>query len=143
MPLRAIAIAGASLLLLAIAWCALSSSPNMREMWWIPNGVGAWADRNPNLRNFPAFALLAATIYLLVSAFPPSDVRHPLGLGAFAAFAASALGVLLEAVQLVLPTRTASWADVGWTVAGSAAGGFVSALLVLLTRKALTRTNSP
>ena len=37
----------------------------MREMWWIPDGLGEWADRNGNFRNFPVFAALAALLFLV------------------------------------------------------------------------------
>ena len=39
-------------------------APPMREMWWIPDWVGEWADRNGNFRNFPVFAVFAALLFL-------------------------------------------------------------------------------
>ena len=55
----------AATLLLAILICSLTPSPNMREMWWIPDWLGTWADRNGNLRNFPVFAAFSAVLFLV------------------------------------------------------------------------------
>jgi hypothetical protein len=54
MPLRFFAIAAAIILLAAIAICSLAPSPNMREMWWIPDWLGTWADRNGNFLQLPS-----------------------------------------------------------------------------------------
>ena len=124
----------AGLLLLAIATCSLAPSPNMREMAWIPGWIGEWADRNPNFRNMPVFAALAALLFLVFSVLPssfysslklkfqPFSFRTALR----AAVCASALGVLLEALQLLLPHRWADWRDVFWSVVGAFAGAFVA-----------------
>lgn len=56
-------------LLAAIVVCSLTPSPNMREMWWIPDWLGTWADRNGNFRNFPVFAALAALLFFVLRFF--------------------------------------------------------------------------
>jgi putative exporter of polyketide antibiotics len=54
MPLRFLVIAAAIILLAAIAICSLAPSPNMREMAWIPQWLGEWADRNGNFLQLPS-----------------------------------------------------------------------------------------
>jgi len=124
-------------LLAAIATCSLAPSPNMREMAWIPQWLGEWADRNPNFRNFPVFAALAALLFLVFSVLPssfysslklkfqPFSFRTALR----AAVCASALGILLEVAQLFLPHRWADWRDVFWSVAGAFAGALVALII--------------
>ena len=63
--LKFVCIALTLALLVAIVVCSLTSSPNMREMWWIPDWLGTWADRNGNFRNFPVFAAFAALLFLV------------------------------------------------------------------------------
>ena len=63
--LKFVCIALTLALLAAIVVCSLTSSPNMREMWWIPDGLGEWADRNGNFRNFPVLAALAALLFFV------------------------------------------------------------------------------
>jgi hypothetical protein len=118
-------------LLAAIATCSLAPSPNMREMAWIPHWLGEWADRNPNFRNFPVFAALAALLFLVFSVLPssfysslklkfqPFSFRTALR----AAVCASALGALLEVAQLLfLSNRHFDWADIFWMTSGAFVG---------------------
>jgi VanZ family protein len=46
-----------------------------------------------------------------------------------AAVCAGALGVLLEALQLLLPHRWADWRDVFWSVAGALTGALVALII--------------
>jgi len=77
----------AATLLLAILICALTPSPNMREMWWIPGWLGEWADRNGNFRNFPVFAALAALLFFVFTFYQPLVTRYGRWRIAFGAFA--------------------------------------------------------
>jgi len=157
MALRCSAIAAAIILLAAIATCSLSPSPHMRELPFIPTWLGTWADANPNLRNFPVFAAFAALLFSVFSAFklqtadcrpntatPTSDIASHSGLklkfqplpfrtALRAAVCASALGVLLEVAQLLLPHRWADWRDVLWSVTGAFAGAGAAMLLSSLS----------
>ena len=134
MALRFLVIAAAIILLAAIAICSLTSSPNMREMWWIPDWLGTWADRNGNFRNFPVFAAFAALLFFVLSLSPlkhwSSELPNhfPLRL-AFGAFLATALlGTSLEVAQLLfLANRHFDWADIGWSTSGALVGATVAA----------------
>jgi len=126
-------------LLLAILTCALAPSSNMREMWWIPQWLGEWADKNPNFRNMPVFAAFTFVLFFVWSSFRPSNrtseaPKHCLVRLAFGVFVATALlGILLEVLQLLLPNRWADWRDVCWSVSGAFAGAlaayFISGIL--------------
>jgi VanZ family protein len=121
-------------LLAAILICALASSPNMREMAWIPGWIGEWADRNPNFRNMPVFAALSALLFFVVTLYQPLVTRHGRWRLAFGAFVATGLlGVLLEALQLLLPHRWADWVDVFWSVAGAFFGALVAWIVARLS----------
>ena len=124
----------------------------MREMWWIPDWLGTWADRNGNFRNFPVFAALAALLFLVFntchavaaprvggfvfSALPSSFYSSlklkfqplPLRTALRAAVCVSALGVALEALQLLLPNRHADPMDLLWMTLGAFAGAFGAGL---------------
>jgi len=151
MPLRFFAIAAAIILLAAIAICSLAPSPNMREMWWIPEWLGAWADRHGNFRNFPVFAALAALLFLVFSLLPasfysslklkfqPFSFRTALR----AAVCASALGIALEVAQLLLPNRHADPMDLLWMTLGASTGAFGSAYIFKLFAPSLPATSNP
>jgi glycopeptide antibiotics resistance protein len=115
-------------LLAAILICALASSPNMREMWWIPEWVGDWADRNGNFRNMPVFAVFTALLFFVFSAFRLPTANRILPTALRAAVCASALGVALEALQLLLPNRHADPMDLLWMTLGASVGAFGAAL---------------
>ncbi|MFM8886826.1 MAG: VanZ family protein [Chthoniobacterales bacterium] len=140
MLLRFLMIAAAIILLAAIATCALSPSSYMTEISFIPTWLGTWADANPNFRNFPVFAALAALLFFVFSLLPSafySSVKlkfQPFGLQTAlrAAVCASALGVLLEAAQLLLPGRWADPVDVMWMTLGAFAGALITLLLTFL-----------
>jgi hypothetical protein len=140
-PIACFALAG---LFSAIVVCSLAPSPNMREIWWIPEWVGEWADRNGNFRNMPVFAVFAALLFLVFSVLPsslysslklkfqPFSFRTALR----AAVCTSALGVLLEVAQLLLPNRHADPMDLLWMTLGAFVGAFSagSVSMLLLSR---------
>jgi hypothetical protein len=132
--LRLGVICGSVLLVAAVAYCALTGSPYMNLVPWIPGFVGDWADRNPDFRNFPAFSLLSCTIVIAVVC-----VRgHLQGLWRTALVCAAGtavFGTLLEFAQVILPNRAASCPDVIWSVLGAFAGGFTALLLLVLLRE--------
>lgn len=117
-------------LLLAILFCALAPSPNMREMWWIPGWLGEWADRHGNFRNFPVFATFATVLVCAVTAHAPPVTRYGWLRLAFGAFITTALlGILLEAAQLFLPHRWADPIDIVWSLLGAFVGAAVACLV--------------
>ena len=45
------------LILAAIVWLTLETSPRMTAVPWIPRFIARWADAEPTFRNFPPYAL--------------------------------------------------------------------------------------
>lgn len=111
MALRFLVIAAATALLAAIATCSLAPSPNMREMWWIPD----WADRNGNFRNFPVFAVFAALLLFVFRSFQLKTVN----------------------CSLITALPCTARADIGW----STYGAFVGAALAAACFRLLTTAN--
>lgn len=99
--------AAAGLAVCVIVYLALRPSPWMGDLSWIPRWLAEWADRNGNLRNLPAFALLALCLF------------WPLGIWRGAALA-SLLAISLETAQIFVEGRSFDWADIGWSLAGVA-----------------------
>lgn len=122
----------AATLLLAILICSLAPSPNMREMWWIPDWVGEWADRNGNFRNFPVFAVFSALLFFVLRPFQLNTVNRTQNTALGAALCASAFGVLLEVAQLFLSNRHFDLADIGWSTGGALVGVATAASITLL-----------
>lgn len=132
----------------------------MREMWWIPAWLGEWADRNGNFRNMPVFALFSALLFLVfntchalaaprVGGFVFRFFRLPtadrtLNTALRAAVCASALGVALEVLQLLLPGRWADPMDVMWMTLGAFVGAFSAGSVSLLcsSRSGVLRLNT-
>lgn len=75
----------------------------MGNIWWIPSVIGEWCDLHGQLRNVPAFFLLAIPFLIALRRFP-QPFAAMLALGFLAAF--------VETVQLVLPLRRSEWEDV-------------------------------
>ena len=67
------------LLLAAIVWVTLETSPQMTTVSWIPKFVSRWADAEPTFRNFPPYAL--ATLLSTLTALTYADYflffQHP------------------------------------------------------------------
>src|SRR5688572_29283747 len=53
-------------LLVAVAYLALRSSPNMQEIGWLPRELTGWADRHGHLRHGAGFALLSMVALTLL-----------------------------------------------------------------------------
>jgi VanZ family protein len=137
MALRFLVIAAAIISLAAIAICALAPSAYMSEIPFIPTWLGTWADANPNFRNFPVFAMFAALLFLALRFFQLPTENRTLNTALRAAVCASALGLLLEALQLLLPGRHADPMDVLWSAFGAFVGASAAALFMgLRTRSA-------
>lgn len=143
---------GVLALLVAIAWASLAGSPFMQSIPWIPDFIAQWADRNPNFRNFPAFALLSAVTfaatYLLTSGLhfksqvsaltSKTSSFSPIFLALFCAGGVTLLAALLEAMQLALPNRSADWRDILYASLGSLTGSLIPALLLKLPRASVS-----
>lgn len=134
LSLRLFSLALTLALLAAIATCALAPSPNMREMVWIPQWLGEWADRNPNFRNFPVFAVFSGLLFFVFGVFRLNTATCKLKTALRAALCASALGVLLEVLQLLfLSNRHFDWADIGWSTSGAFVGAIFALFLSMLS----------
>lgn len=141
--LRIGVICGSVLLVAAVAYCGLTDSPYMNLVPWIPGFVGDWADRNPDFRNFPAFAgLCAASIFVAVGLRGRLD---RIGRTVIMCIAGTSLfGTALELAQFsLIPSRTASWMDVIWSCLGAAAGGVGSFLILLWAGGSTHKSPSP
>ena len=122
----------------------------MTELPFIPQWLGAWADRNPNFRNFPVFAALAFLLFFVCNSFrlqtancylptsnttsyPRLATRYGRWRIAFGAFLATALlGTSLEVAQILIPGRVADWHDVLWASLGALTGAFLGVLALML-----------
>jgi VanZ family protein len=123
----------ALLMITAIAWASLSGSPFMQSIPWIPDSIARWADQNPNFRNFPAFGLLAFTLFiaaLLIRGKNIPLIRTAL----FCILITILLATLLELLQLALPSRSADWRDILWATLGALTATLVPAIILKLPR---------
>jgi hypothetical protein len=117
----------------AIAICSLAPSAYMTEIPFIPTWLGTWADANPNFRNMPVFAALAALVYIVVTFYQPLVISCGWWHLAFGVFAASSmLGALLEVAQARIPGRWADPFDVMWSALGALMGVCVASFAVSL-----------
>jgi hypothetical protein len=129
----------AGLNILSAFHCALAQSPDLQQIPWLPNAIASWANDYPAFRNFPAFGVVAMSLYFCV--FSWLQQAHPqrlFGLSFFTSIAVSLFGVLLECLQIWLPTRYFDLYDIAWSVAGAFAGSslaFFISMFSLLKRK--------
>jgi hypothetical protein len=117
-------------IVLVAATCALAPSPDMKSLAWLPRFLARWADAEPTFRNFPAFAALAFIATLFFFRLARSVTA---GLAFYSMFLVSLFSVMLEVVQLKLPSRSFDPLDIAWSItgsfAGSSAGFFLCQLL--------------
>jgi hypothetical protein len=125
--------------ILSAIHCALAPSPDLHHIPWLPNAIATWANDYPAFRNFPAFGVVAMSLYFCV--FSWLQQVHPkrlLELALFCSIVVSVFGVLLECLQIWLPTRYFDLYDIAWSVAGAFAGSslaFFISMFSLLKRK--------
>jgi VanZ family protein len=112
----------------------------MTELPFIPTCVGEWADRNGNFRNFPVFAAFAALLFFALRLFHLPNENRTLNTALRAAVCASALGLLLEAIQLLLPGRHADPMDVMWSILGALVGVTIASAGFRLVSDSCSRT---
>jgi hypothetical protein len=128
-----ISLVGLAYVLVAVFWCALTKSPLMAEVYWIPSWLGKWADAYPVFRNFPAFALFSFISSLVLSSSKSIQrTVPPLTIVIISWLGVSVLGVGLEFAQLWIPTRSFDLSDIAWTLAGAFTGAFLALLPLLL-----------
>jgi glycosyltransferase involved in cell wall biosynthesis len=87
----------------------LRRSSDLATVWWIPRVISRWTDLHGELRNLPAYFLLACP-YLAVLRSPRSRIAAIIALGVF--------GTVLECLQLFIPTRWFDLMDIALTWAG-------------------------
>jgi hypothetical protein len=124
--------------ILATIHCALAPSPDLHHIPWLPNAIATWANEYPSFRNFPAFGVVAMSFYFCV--FSWIKKHHPrrlFGAAFFCSIAVSLFGVLLECLQIWLPTRFFDPYDILWSIAGAFAGSILAFLvsICLIGRK--------
>lgn len=123
---------------LAAINCASVSSSDLHNVPWLPNAIAIWANEYPAFRNFPAFGVVAMSLYFCV--FSWIKKPHPkrlLRLTLFCSIVVSLFGVLLECLQLFLPARVFDPYDILWSIAGAFAGSILafSVSICLIGRK--------
>ncbi|CAA6696205.1 MULTISPECIES: hypothetical protein [unclassified Lentimonas] len=125
---------------LLISYLSLRSSPILMEINWIPNWLSQWADANGNGERRTSVPFFALSGYLTLEAmFAFKECRAlPWMIWALAAYALFGLLCLTEFIQIWLPERTASWADIGWGTLGIAGGA-----LPLVLRELRIVTDEP
>jgi len=125
--------------ILATIHCALAPSPDLHHIPWLPKAIASWANDYPDFRNFPAFGVVAMSLYFCVfSWFKKPHLQKLIGAAFFCSIAVSLFGVLLECLQIWLPTRYFDLYDIAWSVAGAFAGSslaFFISMFSLLKRK--------
>jgi len=115
------------LLLAAIVWVTLETSPQMTTVSWIPKFVSRWADAEPTFRNFPPYAL--ATLLSTLTALAwirPRTRTHSLLIILGMLCLWTLLGTGLECAQLWLPYRKFDLLDITWSLVGVLAGSALS-----------------
>jgi hypothetical protein len=123
-------------IVLAAATCALAPSPDMKSLAWLPRFLARWADAEPTFRNFPAFAALAFVATLFFFLLVRSVTA---GLAFYSMFLVSLFSVMLEVVQLKLPSRSFDPLDIAWSITGSFAGSSAGFFLCQLLAAFLSR----
>jgi glycopeptide antibiotics resistance protein len=113
-----IAVVAALLGVAAVLYFSWLPDPNIGSRGYFPDWLGAWINRNGNLRTAVPFVALGALGEWLVS-----RRRRGWVLGTLLA-----LVLVAELGQLALPGRTFDWGDVAWALAGSVAGMALVAL---------------
>ena len=126
------------LLTIGSVHCALAPSPDLQQINWIPSVIASWANEYPSFRNFPAFGFVSMCLSCCIFCS-----QRPLQLHSFFKFAlfssiiVSFLGILLECLQILLPTRFFDPYDIAWSIAGAFAGSILafSVSVCILDRK--------
>ncbi len=95
--------------LVAGAYLTPRRSSDLATVWWMPRVISRWTDRHGELRNVPAYFLLACP-YLVVLRRPRARIWAIVALGVF--------GTALECLQLFIPTRWFDLMDIALTWAG-------------------------
>jgi hypothetical protein len=128
----------AGLNILSAFHCALAPSPDLNHIPWLPNAIATWANEYPAFRNFPAFGVVAMSLYFCVFSWLQQVLpKRLLALALFCSIMVSLFGVLLECLQIWLPTRFFDPYDIAWSIAGAFAGSILafSVSICLINRK--------
>lgn len=109
---------------LLIAYFSLRSSPILTEVGWLPHWLSQWAGAGNNGERRTSVPFFVLSFYLACEAI--LSIKHcralPFMLWGLAAYALFGLLCITEFVQIWLPQRTASWADIIWGSLGIIAG---------------------
>ena len=106
-------------LIIIASKCALAPSSEMKSLLWLPRSLAYWADLQPTFRNFPAFGLISFfATFFAHCIFRSLSVVCALSVLALV----SGFSIILEGMQLMVPSRCFEWGDIGWSVAGVCAG---------------------
>ena len=116
----------------AVFYLSWVPDPNIERVWFVPEWLGRWADQgaNDDLRTAIPFVFLGLFAGVILS-----RKRVPVRLWFLAWLLLSAVAVLAEAGQLVLPKRSFDWGDVGWGALGAFVGLLPVAIVIELRNR--------
>lgn len=120
-----LARATAFLLVVILVYFSFRSDPHFRSIDWMPDWLIRFGDQYPDFRTFVPFFCFAAILPFLARNHDPSNCKNT------RTGVALLMGFLIgsECLQLTIPTRSFSWADIGWGTLGITLGIFSSCIL--------------
>jgi hypothetical protein len=108
---------------------SVRSSSHMMEIIWIPDWLGAWADRNPDSRTAVPFFLLSLICPVAIKKGSKARQKAAEGIDTLRLMLGYvSIAVLLwatEGAQYFIQTRDLNIADILWGMIGLFAGGVV------------------
>ena len=114
-------------LVVGASWCALAPSPEMKALLWLPRSVAHWADLQPTFRNFPAFAAISLiAVFFVHCGFHSLNATRAI----FVTLLVSVFSIILEVMQLMIPSRIFEMADIVWSIAGACVGALFGILAI-------------
>ena len=112
----------------AVMYLTLRPSPDLAEIFWIPDWLGNWADKNGNVRTAVPF-FIPSMLWGLIS----RRKKLPVHLSGYAAI--WLFLIITESLQIFLPQRNMDIGDIGWGSFGMALGGLVGIGMLVISQR--------
>ena len=135
-------------IILVTIYFSLRSSPNLKEVQFLPDWIGYWADIHVNARTAVPYFILALLWPMVASAlqlmnrdrltpkrFPKESLLLIIGYVGIAVLLLST-----EALQIFIPTRFVTLEDTLWGTLGISSGGIVGLLFCLYGKSFIVAT---